>query len=466
MTQRPYQFILIAICLGCISFTYISLGFLAEFPQTSDERHFCYPTIQYIHDYNRLPLYLINNDYMAPVNEWIAALLYRSEQPSLLQIRAISWFWWSLTVAATYLLFSKITTQTVAIGIAACTLFLNASTIYPIAISQPTYPFATLLIILVFRATIILNSDASFRSWLIFALIAAFSIYVFSLTIIPISLCFACTFYNSLSHDALIKAYKNIRNSYIKIFLCILASTLPIPLIYLHLQRNIPILGNSPTHIFAYLGTITACILLFSEREAMRLPRAQIINVLVALSIIYLIPTSIDLYYQTYEKPKLAALGFSFHVADDYALRSYSDYPVFIGTFLNRIIPIAFAGLPISITYYEEHVFDQRLILSALLVVLFLALCWHSRAHIINTIQNKRVFIAILACPIAITVVLVPSWRFNSDYSIRYIIPVLPIMYGAIGIILDKDHLSRVCFSAIAVCLSIIGAASWLATVL
>jgi hypothetical protein len=391
---------IVAILLGIFAFL-LSLvpGFRGSNQPVGDERRFVVPSITFLRENHRPPVYLYSNTYMAPIQETLVAPLY---------------FWLGERIL-------------IRIALAAALLFAAPNrAVLNIRTLSPGYPLGLLLCVVLMVSLTRRSPHAAFLRGLLAGLLH----YAFPVLAPYLIVYFLASGFYWLADSGAERPVSLPFSFYVLLVSFAIALA---PGTYFYFTR-----GYLPGDQVRCVGLAAGMLMLAGASvmisRAIGVPRALFVaKRMVLLSAGFmLVWTTHNAFYKTFDQPVMTAHKVEMYAGSIYRLRSYGEWPKMAWLTMARVLPIAASPIVADhedlIPFYDQGVVPANLpLMFAGLFVLAIGAAGLQkllRSEKWDPQTLPKLFYP--AATVVLLVLMMPSWQVNSDHSVRYVIPTLP----------------------------------------
>ncbi len=378
--------------------------------------------------------YISGTDYGAPLEQGIAAVLFRIFGESATAFRISTVLLGSLAVGVFFLALRRTVGTAAAFFIALPLALANSSIARYTTFSHGCYSTLLLAVGLIQLATMWADEKRTAARWLLLGVLMGAGMYVLKLTIFQSSVSLAWLWLRS---DYFQRLRDRLRDAHLRqrmlAGMCTVAAGLLAlaPVLYHFLTRRATF-AISPLEKWIVLAAAFLCaagaVIILPTLCVPRLRECA--PALCALALLVLIPMPAALWFRKVEMPRLAARGIEPYAEASYNFKHLHAWPNQARLTVEGVFPALIVGRWNEVRGYEEKetLGWKSAITAALLAVLALAdfRRWRTGRPRPDLRSADVLFIAPFMLALA---VLFPSWSLHSESSYRYLLPFLPGMF-------------------------------------
>ncbi len=409
-----------------------------------DEVKYSLPTVKRLLAGDTL-LYISGTNYGAPLEQGIAAILFRMFGESAGAFRASTVLLGSVAVGVFFLALRRTVGTGAAFGLALLLALGNSSIARYTTFSHGCYSTLLLVVGLIQIATMRVDEKRTVSRWLVLGVLMGTGLYVLKLAIFQAFASLVWLWLRSEYFARLRERFDEprLRQRMIAAMLTfgvgLIAFT---PVLYRFLTRRATY-AISPWEkglviAAAFFCAAGAAILV----PTLCLPRLrECTPVAGALALLVLIPMPAERWFRQGELPRLAAQGIEPYAEASYSFKHLHAWPNQARLMVEGVLPAVIVGRWNEVRGFEESETEtlgwRSAIIGALLAVLAFAdfRRWKSGRRRPDPLSADFLFIV----PFLITlIVLFPSWSLHSESSFRYLLPYLPGMFLIAYRVLEK----------------------------
>ena len=423
-----------------------------------DEQRCSIPSMQFLHDHGRPLVYLYSNSYMAPVQESLATGPYYLSGEDIFVFRALGVLLVALASGALFLHLASVYDRKMALAVAILVAVPN-SVLVTNRLFSPGYPLGMLACVALLAS---LTSNTP-RHYFLKGALAGFLHYIF-----PVMAPFLLLYFGVLCAFAADDAGffgTRWKRSYLAGIALSLAALFPA--VYFYLTRGSiatdPMRAASLVLGLGGLGLMV--VLLVTSRIGVRRSGALALRIGTLVAGFVVVWSAHVYLFHKFDEPVLALRQVEMNAGSTYRLQSFPEWPRQALLSVDRMLPLAASPVVLGdliVSYQTKVATSLPYLIIGLLVVFgmaagsmnLLAFDWRNwRREIIRLLYPGAFLLSF--------VLLIPSWRLFSDYSVRYLIPTLPglwilLIFGA------ERFLSRNALLALACLYAVVASGAWL----
>ena len=400
-----------------------------------DEVKYSLPTVKRLLA-GDLALYISGTNYGAPLEQGIAAALFRVVGESAGAFRFSTVLLGSLAVGVFFLALRRTVGAGAALGITLPLALANSSIARYTTFSHGCYSTLLLAVGLIQLATLRVDERRTAARWLVLGVAMGAGLYVLKLAIFQafaslVWLWLRSEYFGDLRGRL---ADARLRQRFLAGILTAGLGMIAIaPVLYRFLTRRATY-AISPLEKWLVIAAAFFCaagaVLVLS---ALPFPRIrECAPVAAALSLLVLIPMPAELWFRKVELPRLAAQGIEPYAEASYSFKHLHEWPNQARIMIEGVFPAVIVGRWNEVRGFEESEREslgwKSAVTAALLAVLALGDVFRRRIGKRRPDLRSADFIFIV--PFILTlVVLFPSWSLHSESSFRYLLPFLPGMF-------------------------------------
>ncbi len=400
-----------------------------------DEVKYSLPTVQRMLAGDTL-LYISGTNYGAPLEQAIAAGLFRVFGESAGAFRASTVLLGSLAVGVFFLALRRTVGNGAAFGITLPLALANSSIARYTTFSHGCYSTLLLAVGCIQIATMRTDEKRTASRWLTLGVLMGAGIYVLKLAVFQ---CFASLAWLWLRSDYFQRLRERFDQPRLRQRMIAGISTATTgllvlsPVLYHYLTRRATFAISPPEKWLviaaAFLCAAGAAILL----PALCAPRLrEWTPVAGALALLVLVPMPAELWFRKIELPPLTAQGIEPYAEASYSFKHLHAWPNQARLIAEGVLPALIVGRWNEVRGFEESERESLGWKSAITAVLLAALAladlrrWRTGGRRPDLLSADFLFIVPFLLTLA---VLFPSWSLHSESSFRYLLPFLPGMF-------------------------------------
>ena len=400
-----------------------------------DEVKYSLPTVQRMLAGDTL-LYISGTNYGAPLEQAIAALLFRVFGESAAAFRTSTVLLGSLAAGVFFLALRRTVGNGAAFGITLPLALANSSISRYTTFSHGCYSTLLLVVGLIQIATMRVDERRTAARWLVLGALMGAGLYVLKLAIFQAFASLVWLWLRSEYFQRLCERSSDprLRQRMIAgIFTAAAGLLVLAPVLYHCLTRRatfaISPLEKGLVAAAAFLCAVGAAILLPSLCAPHFRECAPVVS---ALALLVLIPMPAARWFRKIELPRLAAQGIEPYAEASYSFKHLHEWPNQARLIAGGVIPAVIVGRWNEVRGFEESETEplgwRSAVTAALLAVLALAdfRRWRTGRRRPDLRSADFIFIVPFILTLA---VLFPSWSLHSESSFRYLLPFLPGMF-------------------------------------
>ena len=378
--------------------------------------------------------YISGTDYGAPLEQAIAAVLFRIFGESAVAFRIPTVLLGSLAVGVFFLALRHTVGTAAAFGIALPLALANSSVARYTTFSHGCYSTLLLVVGCIQLATMWTDEKRTAARWLVLGALMGAGMYVLKLAIFQSAASLAWLWLRS---DYFARLCERLRDPHLRqrmlAGICTVAAGLFVvaPVLYHYLTRRatyaispLEIWLAAPAAFLCLAGVAIVMPTLCAPRLRECAPAAA------ALALLVLIPMPAALWFRKVELPRLTARGIEPYAEASYSLKHLHEWPNQARLIIEGVLPALLIGRWDEVRGYEENetLGWKSAVTAALLAVLAFADFRRWKSGRRRSVLRSADFIFIV--PFILTLaVLFPSWSLHSESSYRYLLPFLPGMF-------------------------------------
>ena len=390
-----------------------------------DETAFAHPTIEQIID-GGFPIYLYSNAYMAPVQEWMAAGLVHFWGGSMAALRLPCVLCGCLGIALLFLVVARVTRLWVGLALVVPLICTNSYTGIYTTFGIPSYAIAMVCAALIQLAAMRVDRSRSWLAWAGFGVLAGLSAYVFKILAIQFAVALVWLLLRSESWKSTRAALQGFALRRVKwAVVAALVGCLGLaPVAYRYLTR-VDTYQRSTLDLLALM--VAVCGFAGAAVLALRVWRGRAVEwgrvaLCVGLAAATYLPW--EIYFQLYEKPRLAAAGVELWEGSRYMWKHAHEWPFQAKLFLERVFATFLTGrvnelgggMTTSVTL------GWRSALSGVFFAALIGMAAFRWARGERPDWRSPRWLVVVPC-FAVIAIMLPSWQLNNDWCGRYLIP-------------------------------------------
>ena len=398
-----------------------------------DEVKYSLPTVQRLLAGDAV-FYISGTNYGAPIEQAIAAVLFRIFGESAAAFRASTVLLGSLAVGVFFLALRRTVGNGAAFGITLPLALANSSIARYTTFSHGCYSALLLVVGCIQLATMRVDERRTAARWLVLGALMGTGMYMLKLAIFQSFVSLAWLWLRS---DYFARLRERLRDPHLRqrmlAGICTVAAGLLVfaPVLYHFLTRRATF-AISPLEKWivlaaAFLCAAGAAIVV----PTLCLPRLrECAPAAAALALLVLIPMPAELWFRKVELPRLTAQGIEPYAEASYSFKHLHAWPNQARLIVEGVLPALLVGRWDEVRGYEENetLGWKSAVTAALLAVLAFADFRRWRTGRRRPDLRSADFLFIL--PFILTLaVLFPSWSLHSESSFRYLLPFLPGMF-------------------------------------
>ncbi len=393
-------------------------------------------------------LYISGTNYSAPLEQWIAAGLFRVFGESAGAFRASTVLLGSLAVGVFFLALRRTVGNGAAFGITLPLALANSSIARYTTFSHGSYSTLLLVVGIIQIATMRVEEKRTLTRWLGLGVLMGTGIYVMKLAIFQAFASLVWLWLRSDYFKRLCDRFSDfgLRRRMIAGILTVGVGMLAVtPMLYRFLTRRatyaISPLEKALLIAAAFFCAAGAAILV----STLLMPRLREWTLVAgALSLVVLVPMPADLWFRKIELPRLATAGIEPYAEASYSLKHLHAWPNQVRLIVDGVMPALILGRWNEVRGFDESETEtvgwKSAVLAALCVVLALAVFRRCRTGRSRPDLHSADFLFIV--PFILTLaVMFPSWLLHSESSFRYLLPFVPGMF-LIAYRCMEDHIT------------------------
>lgn len=398
-----------------------------------DEVKYALPTVKRLLAGDTL-LYISGTNYGVPLEQGIAAVLFRIFGESAAAFRASTVLLGSLAVGVFFLALRRTVGNGAAFGITLPLALANSSIARYTTFSHGCYSTLLLVVGLIQIATMRVEEKRTVARWLVLGALMGAGLYALKLAIFQAFASLVWLWLRSDHFQRLRDRFSDarLRQRMIVGMLTIGAGMLSLtPVLYRFLTRRATY-EISPWEKWLVIAAAFFCVAgAVIILPTLGMPRLrEWTPVAGALALLVLIPMPAALWFRKVELPRLAAQGIEPYAEASYSFKHLHEWPNQARLVVEGVLPALIVGRWNEVRGFEESetLGWRSAVTAALLAVLALADFCRRRMGRRRPDLRSADFLFIL--PFILTLaVLFPSWSLHSESSFRYLLPFLPGMF-------------------------------------
>jgi hypothetical protein len=359
---------------------------------------------------------------MAPLQESLAASLYYRSGENILSFREIGVLFVGLYSAALFFLLASTYSRHLAIAVAILTALPGAALVCMRGF-LPGYPVGMLASVLLVSA---LRFDFP-RHHLLKGILAGFLHYLFPVLAPFLIVYIGVTCALAADEAGFFSAAWNPGPAFVMGFYSLFAS----PGVYFYLTRGrLPSDWRLASALLAAIGLCASILFLFVYRVPPSRRAALAVRIAILVVGFLSIWSAHNFLFDRVDAPIMSARHVNLNAASTYRLQPWPVWPRQASITVERILPLA--ALPVVprsllASYQQEIVPSAGYLFIGTLIVVGIVLGCIQMFQSVRS--NWRTAMPRIIYPLGFVLsvlLLIPSWRLNSDYCVRYLMPALP----------------------------------------
>ncbi len=420
---RPLSAHVIAILLGLSAFL-LSLApcFRMIDEPVGDEQRFVVPSMTFLLAHHRPPVYLYSNTYMAPIQETLAAPVFFFFGERIRIWRILGALFVGLASGFVFLHLSTIYDAPIALATGLLFAAPNMA-VLGLRVGLPGYPLGLIACVGLMASLTSRWPRTAFLSGLFAGLLH----YVFPVVAPGLIVYVAVWVWYWLDASSPLRG----RPLPPLLWALLVSSIVSMsPGTYFYLTRgalpgdHVRRLGLAVGMLFL-VGALVVISRSIGGRSAFFVAR-RLVSLGAGFGLIWMTHTQL---YQALDKPILAAHHVEMNTASTYRLREYTEWPRMAELTVSRILPVATSPIgpeALNSAYSKPVPADVPLLLVGLVVLAVGGVGLRVLCQSVKWDANSVSKLIYPAASLLALILMMPSWRLNSDYSVRYLIPTLP----------------------------------------
>ena len=427
-----------ATCATCLLLVLLAFAWRMPYAATApivqvDEVKYSLPTVKRMLAGEPL-LYISGTNYGAPIEQAIAAALFRIFGESTPAFRASTVLLASLATGVFFLALRRTAGVATAAGIALLLALANSSVTRYTTFSHGCYATLLLVVAGIQLATLWTDEKRTAARWLILGALMGTGIYVLKLAVFQSLVSLAWLWLRS---EYFARLRERLHEAHLRqrmlAGICTAAAGLLVfaPVLYHWLTRRATY-AISPLEKWLVIAAAFLC----AAGAATAMPtlcvprRNEWVPAVCCGALLVLIPLPAELWFRKVELPRLTAQGIEPYAEASYSFKHLHAWPNQARLIIEGVFPALLIGRWDEVRGYEEHEtpgWKSAVAAAVLAALAFASLrCWRAGKWRPDLRSADTLFIAPFFLTLA---VLFPSWSLHSESSFRYLLPFLPGFY-------------------------------------
>ena len=394
-----------------------------------DEVSYSLPTAQRLLAGEKV-LYISGTNYGAPVQEALAAVVFKAFGESTAGLRLPTVVIGSLAVGLAFLALRRATGPGVALGIGLFLALANSTNARYTTFAHPCYATALAMVGCIQLATLWCDTKRTFLRWLVLGTIMGAAFYVLTLTLFQSFVSLAWLAVRSEYFQRLrerITQGNRLPRLRAGIFTAALGLLVLSPVGYHYLTRRATYVISPLETAIAIVATVLIAAGAIIGGSTLCAPRrGEIVSVTCCLAMFTLLPMPAAVWFRTVEQPRLVAQHIEPYSEATYNFKHRHEWPNSARLLMQGVFPALLIGRFNEVRPVEEseHLGWKAAVAAAILLALAAAAICRGRTR--TPMPRSREADAVFIGPLLLLlIVLCPSWLLHSELSVRYLEPFL-----------------------------------------